>query len=116
MIHDTDPVPTLSFGDLGAQERRAYRRFPNRVSVRCRPATGGFFRGCAVNVSLTGAAVLILSDREPPKISAVQFRRGGREAVEIAARTVRVAPNGKIWLMGCAFDRPLSASEFKQIM
>jgi hypothetical protein len=116
MIHDTDQVPTLSFGDLGDRERRAFRRFPNRVSVRCRMATGRFFRGQAVNVSLTGAAVLILSDREPPKISAVQFRRGGREAVEVAARTVRVARHGRVWLMGCAFDQPLTSSEFKQIM
>jgi hypothetical protein len=113
---DTHKVPTLSLGALRAQERRAYRRFPNRATVRCRMATGGFFRGRAVNVSLTGAAMLILSDCEPPKISAVQFRPGRREAVEVAARTVRVARNGSVWVMGCAFDRPLSASEFKQIM
>src|SRR5262249_12558490 len=113
---DTHHVPTLSLGALGAQERRAFRRFPNRVSVRCRMATGGFFRGRAVNVSLTGAAVLILSDPEPPKISAVQFRRTGREAVEVAACTVRVARQGRVWLLGCAYDRPLSASGFKQSM
>jgi hypothetical protein len=112
MKPDTDELPTLSVHDLADKERRAYSRFRVSLAVRCRAEAGVFFRGRAVNLSPIGAGVVFLSDRGPPKITEIHFRGKARESVRVAAHTVRVWRDGRIWLIGCAFDRRLSLSEF----
>jgi hypothetical protein len=116
MKSGTDEVPFLSVHQLAEDERRTHCRFRNGVTVRCRTETGVSLNGRAFNLSLSGAAVLFLSDRKPPKIVSILFRCKGRKTVRINATPVRVRRNGRIWLVGCAFDRPLSADEFKLLM
>jgi hypothetical protein len=116
MIPDTDELPAFQPHEQTKGERRAYCRFRNGVSVRCRTEGGDLFRGRAVNLSLTGVAVLVISDRKPPQITAVHFRGRNRESVRVNAAAVRIRRTGRIWLIGCAFERRLSPSEFKRLM
>jgi hypothetical protein len=113
MERETDELPEFRLRKPGIDERRSHGRVHSRVSVLCRTSVGRLIRGRVINLSLSGAAVVLFHDREPPGIEALHFEGPGQTTVQVGARKVHARRVGRIWFVGCAFDRLLFPNELK---
>ena len=70
-----------------------------------------------VNISTTGVALVVGHPMQPDTMLGVELRSPDRTfSYLLTARVVRSLPYHDGWMLGCAFDRPLSAGEVANLL
>jgi hypothetical protein len=118
-MFEPDPVAASQTAGAVAPERRAFVRLASRRAIVCSPAERSREPGWAgrlENISQGGFGLLLEHRFRPGTAVAVDFRdNDGTSLHTIRACVVHakaVLVDGCCcWLLGCAFDRPLSENE-----
>ncbi len=101
-------------------ERRAYVRLPSELAATCSPAGTArepAWPGRVRDLSPGGIGLLLQHRFRPGTTLVIDLREGtGARRQTVRARVVHataVLDDGNpCWLLGCAFDEPLSEEEF----
>jgi hypothetical protein len=104
-------------------ERRAYVRLASDLSATCLPAARSWevgWPGKVRDISPGGVGLLLRHRFRPGTPLTVELRGSTGTllravAVRVVHATAVVVEGGHCWLLGCAFDRPLSGEEFRAL-
>jgi hypothetical protein len=118
-----DPAPGPDPSAASHRERRAYVRLASDLAATCRPAGRAqsvSWPGKVRDISLGGVGLLMRHRFRPGTYLAVELREStGQSLRTVLARVVHataVSVDGNpCWLLGCAFDEPLSEEEFRAL-
>jgi len=73
--------------------------------------------GCLVNLSTTGMALIVGHPQRPPTRLGVEVHSPDRLfSYLLVGQVVHTLPYHDAWLLGCAFDRPLSNDELDNLL
>jgi hypothetical protein len=97
-------------------ERRAHPRLDCSLLARCRAKDGLQWRGRAIDLSPSGVCVIFWSRIAPPHVAMLFFRDRGGSDIIVPAYVVHTRRQGNFWLVGCAFERPLTDEEFARLI
>jgi hypothetical protein len=123
-LSDPDPSPDRRPEPVEAIDRRAYVRLAVEMSATCwsagrRPDIG--WPGRVRNISRGGVGLLLRHCFRPGTSLSVELRAGtGAVLRTVTLRVVHATPDDDggtpCWLLGCAFDQPLSADELDALL
>ena len=85
------------------------------IAAVCRSDDGQTFNELAVNVSTEGCRLAYLSDDVRPPVVQVQLRSPGGNVVEVLVTTSNIEVAGKLKVVNCRFERPLSEAELAEL-
>ncbi len=107
-----------------AAERRAFVRVPSDLDATCRtagPMRDQGWPGHVRDISRGGLGLLVRHSFRPGSELTVELReRGGGDvrrvlSVRVVHATAVLVEGSYRWLLGCAFDQPLSEEEFQAL-
>jgi hypothetical protein len=110
--HAALPEPTTDHGI----DRRADQRFPCMAKATCRWRPAGESEVVIVNLSASGARLMVRTQEEPPTLAGIVFRGRSGLVVELGAREVYARREDDGWVLGCALGRRLSAAELRDLL
>jgi hypothetical protein len=123
-MSEHQPVPGQEPSTSLRAERRACVRLESDLAAACRP--GGRRRqpawpGKVQDLSRGGAGLLLRHRFRPGTPLVIELREGtGRLLCTVAARVVHatavLVEGTYCWLLGCAFEQPLSDEEFRSLV
>jgi hypothetical protein len=104
-------------------ERRTYVRLASDLTASCRPAGRHLdpgWLGTVRNISRGGVGLLLRHRFQPGTDLTVELRDAAGElrrtvGVRVAHATAVLVDGIDCWLLGCAFDQPLSEEEFQAL-
>jgi hypothetical protein len=118
---DTDPAPREKIETKSSANRRAAVRYPSSLDSTCHPMARVKERawaGKVQDVSSTGVCLVLGRRFEPGTLLTAEFKgkRRGTQSTRLV-RVLRVIEKikGK-YLIGCAFQRPLSDGELQAMV
>ena len=85
------------------------------IAAICRSDDGQTFNELAVNVSTEGCRLAYLSDDVRPPVVQVQLRSPRGNVVEVLVTTSNIEVAGKLKVVNCRFERPLSEAELAEL-
>jgi len=97
-------------------DRRAEQRFDCIVKATCRWRPAGECDVVIVNLSASGARLMVRTQEEPPALAGIVLRGRSGAVVELRAREVYARREDDGWVVGCAFGRKLSAAELRDLL
>ena len=117
---ERDPDPGQQPSAATAAERRAFVRIASDLSATCRPAVPTREQGWPGklrDISRGGVGMLTWHRFRPGTYLDIELRdRDGELRHTVTARVAHATPvlvdGSRYWLLGCAFDDPLSEQEF----
>jgi hypothetical protein len=124
-MSEPDPARKLHLAASLLAERRAYVRLESDLTAACRrPAGRSLEPGWTAKVrdlSPGGIGLLLRHRFRPGTVLTLDLRDGtGRLLRTVSARVVHVTPllveGIPTWLLGCAFDQPLSDEAFRALL
>ena len=103
-------------------ERRAYVRLASSLSAACRPAGRSSLEpgwlGTVRDISRGGVGLVMQHRFQRGTLLTVELRQPGGELVRTVqvrvahATAIRLGVGRHCWLLGCAFEKPLTDEEF----
>jgi hypothetical protein len=124
-MSERDAVPGHDSPASRPLERRAFVRLTSSLSAACRPtgrpALEPGWLGTVRDVSRGGVGLLLQHRFERGTFLTVELRQSTGEVVRTAQVRVMhataVRTGGTLcWLLGCAFDQPLSEEDFQALL
>ena len=97
-------------------DRRADQRFDCMVKATCRWRPAGECDVVLVNLSTSGARLLVRTQEEPPALAGIVLRGRSGAVVELRAREAYARREDDGWVVGCTFGRKLSAVELRDLL
>jgi hypothetical protein len=121
---DPNPAPDAGRPEAFRGERRAYVRVATDLAAVCRPPSHLSdigWPGQVRDLSQSGVGLVLRHRFEPGMRLEVEVRSSTgallRTVVARVAHATPVSAGGTpVWLLGCAFDRPLTAEEFAALV
>jgi len=110
--HAALPEPMPHHG----MDRRVDQRFGCMVKATCRWRPAGECEVVIVNLSASGAQLLVRTQEEPPALAGIVLRGRSGVVVELRAREFYARREDDGWVVGCAFGRKLSAAELRDLL
>jgi hypothetical protein len=108
----TLPEPTRP----DSTDQRRVPRFAAVAGAVCRLDPPCECNVVLVNVSVSGARLLVRMREEPPTLTGVVLRGRSGTVLELRVREVYAQLCDDAWVVGCAFRRRLSAAELRDLL
>ncbi len=105
-----------SKGQSVALERRGHPRVPCRYQALCRSAGRAWWPVQFVDLSLSGAGVLLAAPVEVGAEVTFTVHTSNSQTLVIQATVRRVETRVSEWMAGCEFDRLLTEQEFAALV
>jgi hypothetical protein len=120
---ERDPVPSEETVSSPSIERRAFVRLASDLVGTCRPSGSSrdvSWPGKVRDISLGGVGLLLQHRFRPGTTLDVDLRDADGHALRtVQVRVVHATPvleeDRPCWILGCAFDQPLSEEEFETL-
>ncbi len=107
-------IPTASLRaspSVSSQTRPRYG-----IAAHCRSEDGQTFNELAVSVSSEGRRLAYFSDTLRPPVIQLQLRSPRGNVVEILVTTSTAQEAGKLKVVDCRFERPLTETELAELL
>lgn len=122
-MSEQDSAPEQQPAASTEAERRAFLRIASDLEATCRqavPSRAQGWPGRVHNISRGGLGLLTWHRFRPNTYLDIELReRDGEVRRMVTARVVHATPvlvdGSRYWLLGCAFDEPLSEEDFQAL-
>jgi hypothetical protein len=122
-MSEPEPDPGQQPAASAQAERRAFVRIASDLDATCRlavPTRAQGWPGRLRDISRGGLGLLAWHRFRPGTYLDIELReRGGELRRVVTARVVHATPvrveGSRYWLLGCAFDEPLTEEEFETL-